>query len=389
MLSSQDPAKARTLARPLGRHPLVMWGIAFAGATVVLLLISGQGFIYTTMREGGGPPFWRRILWPSYFWYTWALLAPLAFLLARRFPFAQAHWQKSLLVHLGGGAAFFGVHVAGQVAMMYTPPFDHIHPDFLDALFHHTVTSIDTNILVYGLIVGVAHAVTYYQRYRQRELRAAQLESELARAKLQALKTQLHPHFLFNTLHSISTLMYRDVRAADQMLARLSELLRLTIESSDAQEVPLRDEVAFLEKYLHIEQIRLGDRLEARFEIDPALEEALVPNLVLQPLVENAVKHGIAPRSAPGRIEIHAWAENGSLHLRVADDGLGVPENQTSVGTGIGLSNVRARLERLYGEAHRLTLRPAQPTGLVVDVTLPLRRVEDLETAVEPALIPG
>ena len=354
-----------------------MWGIAFAGATVLLLLISGQGFIFSTMRDGSGPPFWRRILWPSYFWYTWAVLAPLAFMLARRFPFAQAHWQKSLLVHLGGCAAFFVIHVAGQVAAMYLPAFNHIHPDFADALRFHVVTSIDTNILVYGLIVGVAHAFMYYQRYRQRELRAAQLESELARAKLQALKTQLHPHFLFNTLHSISTLMYRDVRAADQMLARLSELLRLTIESSDAQEVPLRDEIAFLEKYLHIEQIRLGDRLDARFEIDPALEDALVPNLVLQPLVENAVKHGIAPRSAPGRIEVRAWADNGSLHLRVADDGLGVPEDQTSVSTGIGLSNVRARLERLYGGAHRLALRPAQPTGLVVDVTLPLRRVED------------
>lgn len=381
MAHAEDTVRARGLARLLGKHPLVMWGLAFAGATVLILLISGQGYIFNAMREPGGPPFWRRVLWPSFFWYSWALLVPFIFMLARRFPFAQARWRTSLLVHLGGCAVFFTLHVSGQVAAMYLPVFNHIHSDFMDALTFHVVTSLDTNILVYGLVVGIAHAFTYYQEYRQRELRAVQLESELARAKLQALKTQLHPHFLFNTLHSISTLMYRDVQAADQMLARLSDLLRLTIESSDAQEVPLRDEVAFLEKYLHIEQIRLGDRLEAHFEIDPAVEDALVPNLVLQPLVENAVKHGIAPRSACGRIEIRAWVEDGRLRLRVADDGLGVAASQNGTHTGIGLANVRARLERLYGDAQRLTLRPADPTGLVVDVTLPLRRVE-----VEPVL---
>ena len=376
MLRSQDTA------RPLGRHPLVMWGIAFAGATVLLLLISGQGFIFATMRDGSGPPFWRRILWPSFFWYSWALLVPFIFMLARRFPFTRAHWQKSLMVHLGGCAAFFVIHVAGQVAVMYTPPFDHIHPDFMDALTHHSVSSIDTNILIYGLVVGFAHAFMFYQRYRQRELRAVQLESELARARLQALKTQLHPHFLFNTLHSISTLMYRDVRAADRMLARLSDLLRLSLESSDAQEVPLQDEVAFVKMYLEIEQIRLGDRLTVDFDVDPALEEALVPNLVLQPIVENAVKHGIAPRSAPGRIQLSAWADDGQLHLRVTDDGLGLPEPPARLVTGIGLSNVQARLVRLYGDDHRLALRPADPSGLIVDLTLPLRRVEEEAEAV-------
>ena len=359
-----------------------MWGIAFAGATVLLLLISGQGFIFATMRDGSGPPFWRRILWPSFFWYSWALLVPFIFMLARRFPFTRAHWQKSLMVHLGGCAAFFVIHVAGQVAVMYTPPFDHIHPDFMDALTHHSVSSIDTNILIYGLVVGFAHAFMFYQRYRQRELRAVQLESELARARLQALKTQLHPHFLFNTLHSISTLMYRDVRAADRMLARLSDLLRLSLESSDAQEVPLQDEVAFVKMYLEIEQIRLGDRLTVDFDVDPALEEALVPNLVLQPIVENAVKHGIAPRSAPGRIQLSAWADDGQLHLRVTDDGLGLPEPPARLVTGIGLSNVQARLVRLYGDDHRLALRPADPSGLIVDLTLPLRRVEEEAEAV-------
>jgi signal transduction histidine kinase len=377
MLDAQDITRPRGVVRPLGKHPLVMWGLAFAGATVLLLLISGQGFIHDTMRDRSGPPFWRRALWPSFFWYSWALLVPLVFMLARRFPFTRAAWQRSLLVHLGGCAAFYAIHVGFQVAAMYTPVFNHIHSGFMDALTFHIVTSLDTNILVYGLVLGMAHAVLYYQQYRQRELAAVQLESELARARLQALKTQLHPHFLFNTLHSISTLMYRDVRAADRMLARLSDLLRLTLESSDAQEVPLRDEVAFLKMYLEIEQIRLGDRLTVAFEVDPMLEDVLVPNFVLQPLVENAVKHGIAPRSAPGRLAVRAWAEGERLRLQVADDGLGLPAAPTRQGLGIGLSNVQARLERLYGDDHPLTLRPADPTGLIVDLTLPLRRVEE------------
>jgi LytS/YehU family sensor histidine kinase len=240
------------------------------------------------------------------------------------------------------------------------------------------------NLLVYWIIVAVAHAVLFYQRYRRRELGAVQLESELARARLQALKTQLHPHFLFNTLHSISTLMYRDVGAADRMLARLSELLRLTLESSDAQEVSLHDEIGFLEKYLEIEKIRLGERLTVDFDIDPALDDVLVPNLVLQPIVENAVKHGIAPRSAPGRIAVRAWAEDGSLRLRVTDDGLGLPQPPARLVTGIGLSNVRARLERLYGEAHQVSMRAAEPSGLIVDLTLPLRYVEAEDLAGTP-----
>ena len=365
------------VARPFGRHPLVLWGIAFAAVTVFLLLVSGQGFIYDTMHDRSARSLVQRLRWPAVFWYSWALLAPFIFILARRFPFIGDRWRMSLLVHLGGCAVFYVIHVSLQVASMYTPPFDHIHPDFMDALRHHTAASIDTSILVYGLVVGIAHGYTYYQRYRQRELRAGQLESELARARLQALKTQLHPHFLFNTLHSISTLMYRDVPAADRMLSRLSDLLRLSLESSDAQEVPLHDEVAFATMYLEIEQIRLGDRLTVDFDIDPALDDVLVPNLILQPIVENAVKHGIAPRSAPGHIDMRAWADAEQLHLRVSDNGLGLPEPPARLITGIGLSNVQARLVRLYGDDHHLTLRPANPSGLIVEMTLPLRRVEE------------
>jgi len=358
--------------RPLGTRPWLAWVLTFVGATLLVLAVAGQSYIFdATMRDQGGPPLLRRMRWPLIWWYIWAMLAPLIYVLARRFPFTQATWRKSVFVHIGGCTLFFCLHVFGQVTAMLLPAYQDVHDTLIEAVKYHILTSLYLNLLVYGIIVAVAHTVLFYQRYRRRELGAVQLESELARARLQALKTQLHPHFLFNTLHSISTLMYRDVEAADRMLARLSELLRLTLESSDAQEVSLHDEISMLEKYLEIEKIRLGERLTVDFDIDPALDDVLVPNLVLQPIVENAVKHGIAPRSAPGRIEVRAWAEDGRLHLRVSDDGLGLPEPPSRLATGIGLSNVRARLNHLYGEA--VSMRASHPTGLIVDLTLPLR----------------
>jgi LytS/YehU family sensor histidine kinase len=185
------------------------------------------------------------------------------------------------------------------------------------------------------------------------------------------LKTQLHPHFLFNTLHSISTLMYRDVRAADRMLARLSDLLRLTLESSDAQEVPLRDEVAFLKMYLEIEQIRLGDRLTVAFEVDPMLEDVLVPNFVLQPLVENAVKHGIDPVREDGRVRVEAAVDAGTLRIAVTDNGRGPEPDGTD---GIGLTNTRRRLAEVYGDDTWFALQPAEGGGAVAELRIPYRR---------------
>lgn len=355
---------------------LLAWGIAFAEATVLIFTVTAERYMVNEMRRDGGPPLGRLLLWPSIWWYGWALLAPLVFALAQRFSFARERWQHSFLVHVGGCATFFFMHVGIQVMAMALPAYHNTHPDWQDAIEHHMVTSIYLNLIIYWAIVGAAHAYTYYRAYRQRELRAVQLESELAQARLKALKTQLQPHFLFNTLHSISTLMYRDVRAADKMVAHLSELLRMALDGADTQEVPLRDELGFVEKYLQIEQIRFGDRLMVEMDISPAVEEALVPNLVLQPIVENALKHGLAPRSGPGHIEIKAWAEGERLCLRVADDGVGL-QGTSSRSNGIGLSNISARLERLYGEDHTLTLRHGEPSGLIVEMTLPLQRVQE------------
>ncbi|HZB44051.1 MAG TPA: histidine kinase, partial [Pyrinomonadaceae bacterium] len=227
---------------------------------------------------------------------------------------------------------------------------------------------------IYGLVLVFAHASSYYRRYREGELRAVQLQAQLSQAQLQALKMQLHPHFLFNTLHSISALVHKDPEAADRMIARLGDFLRLTLENSGTQEVTLQKELEFLQCYLEIERIRFQDRLTTRMEIDSRSLDSRVPNLILQPIVENALRHGIAPRSTPGRIEISAKRNNGSVRIEVKDNGPGISAISATNGRfreGLGLTNTRARLEQLYGEAHRFELANDPHGGLTVTLEIP------------------
>ena len=220
-------------------------------------------------------------------------------------------------------------------------------------------------------------AYDYYRRFRERERRAAQLEVEaaqletqLAQAQLDALKMQLHPHFLFNTLNSISVLMRDDATAANRMLIRLSELLRVALKSEGRQEIPLRQELEFLRGYLEIEQTRFQDRLMVDFDIEKETLDAQVPNLILQPLVENAIRHGIAPRAEAGLIQVQARRENSFVELCVSDDGAGLNESEMQ-GNGIGLSNTRKRLEKLYGEQYGFEISSPAGGGLQVRLKIP------------------
>ena len=349
---------------------------------IVALLIGGlivlgtavQNYMDLTVRQGEEVTFWRIARWTTVWWLGWVLLTPLVYEWARRFPLTRTDWVRPLLMLLAGCALFFVLDVAYQVAWMYTPTFNMIHPDLADAVEFHTITSLYLNIFIYWCIVGTAHALRIYQETQRRALRAAQLESELANARLDALKMQLHPHFLFNTLHGISTLMYRDVATADRMITRLSQLLRRTLDRADVHEVPLREEIDFLEEYLAIEQLRFGDQLQVHFDIEEGLGDVLVPSFVFQPLVENAIKHGIVPHGNAGTIRVGAQSEDGRLRLYVADDGPGMNAGGEAVSVGVGLSNLHDRLSRLYGEAYALDLQDADPQGLIALVTLPLRR---------------
>jgi LytS/YehU family sensor histidine kinase len=228
-------------------------------------------------------------------------------------------------------------------------------------------------LLLYAVIVLISHAFAYYKQYRQGELQASQLRTQLVQAQLEALKMQLHPHFLFNTLHSISALLNQDIEAARRMISRLGDFLRLTLENVGTQEVTLQQELEFLNGYLEIERIRFQDRLTTRVKVDPELLDQRVPNLILQPIVENAMRHAIA-NSGGGRIEIEVEPRNGMLRIQVRDNGPGLhgmPTVTDNARHGLGLANTKARLDRLYGPAHRLDLTNEPAGGLVVTLELP------------------
>ena len=233
---------------------------------------------------------------------------------------------------------------------------------------------IDWELVTGAGIIGLIHAALYYRESQQRALREAQLETRLVEAQLQTLQHQLHPHFLFNTLHAISTLMHRDLSAAERMLVQLGDLLRLTLDSATRPEVRLAEEIEFLEKYVQIEQVRLGDRLTTLFDIETDALDAAVPTLILQPLVENAIEHGIAPAGVPGRLTVSARRDHDMLIMTVDDTGSGPSDRaMTALFTGIGLSNTRARLNYQFGVHARFEFT-RRAGGFTVLLAIPFRR---------------
>ncbi len=308
------------------------------------------------------------------FWYLWALLYAVVVVLVRRFPPGSGIKLSGIAVHIGSGIAMCFIHMVANVSlfrMLFEGP-DTTKP-FWSVVFG---VPIPFRIIIYGALVGAASTIEYYRKFRERDLRTSQLEAQLARAELQALRMQLHPHFLFNTLNGIMVLIQENPDAAARTVARLSEFLRLTLENAGAQEVALVKEMEFLRKYLEIEQMRFGDRLTVREDIDYNVLDARVPSMILQPLVENSIRHGVATRRGPALIEINARRSNSMLMICVKDNGRGLPEDVEMPGIlkeGIGLSNTRARLLQLYGDGHTLNLVNVPEGGLEVRMTLPFR----------------
>ena len=344
--------------------------LIFAAWTVFGLITANQQ--YRRLELLGQPIAWRHALQGALFEeYLWALAMVAIFWLARRVPLERGRMLRGIVVHLFG-ALFLSlarvvvvVEMSKQVEWLPERSFGR---QFWGQ-FHEY-------ILFYALLLGIAHTVLYYGRFRERERAAEQLARGLTEARLQALKMQLQPHFLFNTLNAISALIPAEAKPARRMLARLGDLLRTALEHEETQEVTLREELAFLEPYLEIEQARLEDRLTVVMEIAPETLDARVPHLVLQPLVENAIRHGIATRIAPGRVEISAvrGPDDRFLHLAVRDDGRGVDrDNQVRIRRGVGLTNIRSRLEQLYDGEHRFELENHPEGGVLVRITLPFR----------------
>ena len=314
--------------------------------------------------------------------YVWFALSPLLLWLAKKFPFEAERWKSSVFVHIVASVvvAFFQLAIDTFLLTRLGYPPNRQFQSFLEAYQYFIYINLHFGLLIYWGIVGIKSAYSYYQKYRERELVASKLEARLAQSRLQVLKGQLQPHFLFNTLNAISELIYKDQEAAERMLGDLSDLLRLSFEKLEVQEISLKQELEFLKKYLEIEQMRFHDRLRVEMEISPETLDASVPNMILQPLVENAIKHGIAPRSTGGKIRIGAVRNNGSLELSVADNGIGVPFNDIgNVSEGVGLSNTRRRLKHLYGERQKFELKTADASGLKVNLTIPFKEMDSFK----------
>ena len=319
------------------------------------------------------------------YWFAWALFTPAIVWLSQHFRFERQGLLRAVAVHLPSVAIFSLGHIAAMggvqwwLATAWGRPFD-----YWVEVQRATLQYFDWEVMTYWAIVGLSHSVLYYRESRDRAVRASQLETRLVEAQLKALQQQLHPHFLFNTLHAISALMHRDVEAADRTLMRLSDLLRITLENIGQQEVTLQAELDFLAKYLQIEQTRFADRLIIRFDVAPDTLDVLVPNLILQPLVENAIKHGVARKAGPGHIDIIARREGDKLLMEVRDDGVGLSEDAfTALQKGIGVSTTRARLQHLFGADFRFEFH-RQAAGVAVLVAVPWRTGDEAAAQPQP-----
>lgn len=362
---------------PVRNRKLVKWIGIWAVWTLFALFFASQ-FALQNQFSPNPVSFWRALLWQLVSGYIWFGISPLILYLARRFPFDEGRWRTSIPVHVVAciGIALGQLLIDSFVLTRLGYPPNRSFPNFFEAYKFFVLVNVHLSMLIYMGVVAIWSTYSYYQRYRERLLESSQLEARLAQSRLQVLKMQLHPHFLFNTLNAISELIHKDPESADRMLTDLSDLLRLSFENLEVQEISLKQELEFLEKYLEIEQMRFHDRLSVNMHIPPDVLDASVPNMILQPLVENAIKHGIAPRSSGGRIDINAARSNGHLEIEVSDDGLGVPFGDLqNLPEGVGLSNTRRRLRHLYGDAHRFDLRKLEKGGIGVSLEIPYREM--------------
>ncbi|HZQ70217.1 MAG TPA: histidine kinase [Terriglobales bacterium] len=306
----------------------------------------------------------------------YGLLAPIVVWLAMKFPVERKNWIRRILLHLVFAVMFTAVHVAVR-PMVYQMRGPDGKPRTITWRLYRNLfiyLAFDNMVNTYMPIALLGHFLLYQRRLRDREVRSSQLQAKLAQAQLAMLKMQLQPHFLFNTLNAVSALIRDNPHAAEETLARLSELLRLTLDNEPEQEISLKVELDFIQRYLEIEQIRFEDRLHVSFDIEPSALDGKVPNMLLQPLVENALRHGIAKRAQAGKLQIRAWREQEWLMVAVHDNGPGIPEG--TLPERIGLANTRSRLRQLYGDTQRFTLESSGEGGTIATVQIPFHPAE-------------
>lgn len=340
-------------------------GATLACWTFLALLFLPQTYLIN-LKSPTPLSLWQAFAANAVLFYVWACLTPFVLQLGKTFPLERPRFLRNfailfLLAFPFAALQIFLVRMVNTVALSFSE--DYQSPVPVMAL---VVGYGATNVMVYWGIIAASQAFNYFNRYRERE-------KSLAQAQLQTLKTQLNPHFLFNTLNAVSELVYENAEEAERTIAKLSELLRMSLKTEQAQEIPLYEELEFLRKYLEIQQTLLQERLKICWRVAPETLSACVPNMILQPLVENSIRHGIAPRRGGGTLKIVSVKEKQRLVLRVADDGLGFNSNEKGVeGDGIGLQNTRTRLRHLYGEDHDFTLEAApEDRGVIARIEIP------------------
>lgn len=355
-------------------QPLKYWWLFVGFFVVVGFFLGLNNKIYFDYIEKKATLI--ELMWPELIeWTLWGIFCPFIIVLAQKYPKNSSGWFAKVKFHFVIGILISLLHASIYSYLRYAIEvlleekfIWSFSKNFMNRLYY-----IYVPFMMYCSIVGITYAVSYYQQFKHEALKAAQVQQKLAQAELLALKKQLHPHFLFNTLHAISTLMHKDIDAADKMIARLSHLLRATLENTGIQEVTLKQEMEILKIYLEIEQIRFQDRLEVSIQVDPAIYDKKVPNLILQPIVENAIRYGVAQFIKQGKITVLANQVNGHIELKVLDNGQGMSSTQEAdIKKGIGLTNTRMRLQQLYGEQGQLILNNiGQNQGLEVKILIP------------------
>lgn len=360
----------------------ILWVSIAAGWMLIALSFTLNYYVFSghyVAIFSTPPTLLQMLVWEIPYWVLWAALAPVVFLITRRFPLERESWLRNALVHVVACIALVITHRVIYLPicwLLYVDAYRKI-PTLTDLYASDLFFNLPTGLMSYGTFLLVSNVIDYYEQYQVGKLRASQLETQLAQAQLQALKMQLHPHFLFNTLNSISALQMTDVEAANKMTARLGDFLRMTLDNVGAQEVTLRQEMEFLRCYLEIERIRFQDRMKLTMEIDPDSLDAQVPNLILQPLLENSIKYAVLLRTGEGHIQIRARRAGDVLRVQVEDDGIGLelPYNSNQVTRGgVGLANTKARLRQLYGDSQSFVLDHSPTGGVLVTMEIPINR---------------
>lgn len=349
-----------------------VWLLIPAACLVPAVLDAWQ--TYMQGRLGQQDPSAANVVFSGIEWIFLGALTPITYYLGRRFPIRRETVARNLPIHLGGALLLCIGWASLGVALRYALGMVGPRNPLGTHLTSWMLTSLPWSVFMYFAVLGCVHAFLFFAEAREREAQAARLAAQLAESRLGALRMQLNPHFLFNSLNAVGVLV-RDQKTADasRMIELLGDVLRTVLRTDPRHEIPLRDEIRFLEQYLAIEHVRFSDRLQVQWKIPDDLGDALVPEFVLQPLVENALRHGIAKRSDSGRLELDGRLDGDSLVLTVSDDGAGLLESPQG-DVGVGLSNVRARLETLYGAAARLEIAQRPEGGVRATVRLPYRR---------------